>query len=187
MEKRCKKCGETKPLDEFYRAPGMRDGHRSDCKACNAATSRARYVADPAAHVARVKRWQQENTERLNRYRRERRNDPAVKRAERSSYLKRTYGVFIEEYEAMLALQDGGCGMCGRPPSAAISLYIDHDHRTGRIRGLLCFRCNNSLGDLDDDPDLLLAGVRYLGPAAVPRDPALDVRLSELKARRLAG
>lgn len=187
MEKRCKKCGELKPLDEFYRSAGMRDGHRNDCKSCNAASSRARYVADPAAHMARVKRWQQENSERLNHYRRQRRNDPDVKRVERSNYLKRTYGISIEQYEEMLAGQDGGCGMCGRPPSEAVSLHIDHDHRTGRIRGLLCFRCNNSLGDLDENPDLLLAGVRYLGPSAVPRDPALNRRLDELKAMRRAG
>ena len=74
----------------------MRDGLRGACKACNAAASRARYVGDPAAHVARVKKWQQENVDRLNAYRRRRRADPAVKRAERSSYLKRTYGITLE-------------------------------------------------------------------------------------------
>ena len=62
----CKKCGLTKPLDDFYRAAGMRDGHRNDCKACNLAAKHERYLADPQAAIARVKRWQQENPEQLN-------------------------------------------------------------------------------------------------------------------------
>jgi hypothetical protein len=131
-----------------------------------------------------VKRWQQANPERLNAYRRQRRTDPLVKRSERSTYLNRKYGITIEEYEAMLARQGGGCGICGRPPSASISLHIDHDHRTGRIRGLLCFVCNSSLGELDD-PDLLWAALVYVGPPE--RDPQLSRRLAELKALRRAG
>ena len=109
-----------------------------------------------------------------------------MKRAERSSYLKRTYGITLEHYETMLDEQGGGCGICGRPPSESFALHIDHDHRTGHIRGLLCFGCNNSLGDFDDDPARLLAAVDYLC-RAVPRDPELDMRLAELKAWREAG
>jgi hypothetical protein len=185
MEKRCKKCGVVKPLDEFYRATGGRDGHRTECKECNAAASKARYVADPAAAVARVKRWQQANPERLNAYRRERRADPEVKRNERSTYLKRTYGLTLAEYEEMLAQQEGGCAICGRKPSASIALHVDHDHATGQIRGLLCFRCNNSLGDLDDDPELLWAALKYVGWHPAP-DAATVARLAELKAMRPA-
>jgi hypothetical protein len=159
-----------KPLDEFYRATGMRDGYRGDCKACNAAASRVRYQADPAAEIARVKRWQQANADRVNSYHRQRRSDPDVKRAERSSYLQRKYGLTIEQYDAMLAEQGGGCAICTRPPSESISLHVDHDHETGRIRGLLCFRCNNSLGDLEDSPQLLLAALNYVdGPTEEER------------------
>jgi hypothetical protein len=162
----------------------MRDGRRNDCKLCNAAASKARYLADPAASVARVKRWQQANADRLNAYHRARRANPIVKRAERSAYLKRKYGISIDEYDAMLARQGGGCGVCGSSPSDAISLHIDHDHRTGRIRGLLCFVCNSSLGELDD-PSLLRAALRYVEPE-VERDPLIEARIAELKALRLA-
>ena len=182
--KRCKKCGLLKPLGEFYRAVGMRDGVRSDCKACNAAASKARYLADPAAAVTRVKRWQQANPDRVNAYRRVHRAEPAVKRAERSSYLKRKYGITLDEYDAMLARQGGGCGICGSTPSGRISLHVDHDHGTGRIRGLLCFVCNSSLGELDD-PDLLRAALRYVEPPA-ERDLLIEARVAELKALRLA-
>ena len=85
----------------------------------------------------------------------------------------------------MLADQGGVCAVCSREPTPGISLHVDHDHETGRIRGLLCFRCNNALGDLEDDPALLRVATRYLEPPA-PRDPAIERRLDELRARRPA-
>ena len=163
----------------------MRDGHRNDCKVCNATASRLRYEADPQPEIARVKRWQQDNADRVNAYHRARRSDPAAKRAERSAYLQRKYRVSIEEYEAMLARQGGGCGICGQPPSGRISLHVDHDHQTGRVRALLCFKHNNALGDFDDDPYLLRAALRYVEPP-VERDLLIEARIADLKARRLA-
>jgi hypothetical protein len=62
----------------------------------------------------------------------------------------------------MLERQGSGCAVCGRPQSE-ISLHVDHDHATGRICGLLCFRCNNALGDLDDSEDLFYAAGTYVG------------------------
>src|SRR5881296_1216292 len=51
------------------------------------------------------------------------------------------YGLTEEQYEAQLRRQDGRCAICGRPPKSK-SLAVDHSHKTGRIRGLLCFFCN---------------------------------------------
>ena len=75
----------------------------------------------------------------------------------------------------MLAAQDGVCAICGRPPTEGISLHVDHDHESGARRGLLCFRCNNSLGDLEDDSDLLRRAAAYLD--------AHDPEVAELTAR----
>lgn len=62
----------------------------------------------------------------------------------------------------MLSEQCGGCAICGRKPRPDISLHLDHDHETGQLRGILCFRCNNALGDFDDDPALLQCALGYL-------------------------
>lgn len=159
--KKCMKCGLLKPLEDFYRAPGMRDGHRNDCKACNLEEKRQRYIADPAAAKARVKRWQQENPERLNAYRRARRLEPEVRRRERAGHLMRKFGITLEQYETMLEAQSGVCAICGRAPRD-ISLHVDHDHSTGQIRALLCFPCNNALADLQEDPDVARKAVAYL-------------------------
>lgn len=129
----------------------------SDCKDCNLAAKKEYYEANRVETIARVKRWQQANAERVNAVQRKRREKPEAKRQARAYHLMRTFGITIEQYDAMLAEQGGGCAICGRRPSETISLHVDHDHETGRIRGLLCFRCNNSLGDLDDSQDLLWA------------------------------
>ena len=101
----------------------MRDGHRNDCKQCNLEEKRQRYLADPAAAKARMKRWQQENPDRLNAYRRARRLEPEVKQRERAGHLKRKFGITREQYDAMLEAQAGVCAICGRTPGE-ISLHV---------------------------------------------------------------
>lgn len=56
----------------------------------------------------------------------------------------RALGVSDEDYARMLAGQGGGCAICGAPPKTR-RLHVDHDHKTGAVRGLLCFRCNRAL------------------------------------------
>jgi hypothetical protein len=160
--KRCKICGETKSLDDFYPCAGMGDGHRHDCKVCNLAAKAARNAADPQANRDRVKRWREENPEKYRARMREYAASPAKKQADRKSYLMRTYGMTLEDYERMLADQNGVCAICKEPRPEERTLHVDHDHETDEIRGLLCFRCNNAIGDLRESPEFGLALVDYL-------------------------
>jgi hypothetical protein len=157
--KRCKKCGETKPFSEFYRATGMKDGHRSECKLCHGAQQKRWYAENRESAIAGVKRWQQENKEHLHAYRREYRKRRQAE--DRDAHLRRTFGFSSAQYEDMLAAQGGGCAICGKPPGK-ISLHVDHDHESGEIRGLLCVGCNNALGQFKDDCDLLSRAAGYL-------------------------
>lgn len=83
----------------------------------------------------------------------------------------RLYGLSLEGFEAMKVAQEGLCALCGEPPRVQVSgksaLEVDHDKRTGRVRGLLCKRCNVLLGMVDDDPDRLAritaTALAYLG------------------------
>ena len=68
---------------------------------------------------------------------------PAYRKA-RDGYLKRTYGITVAEYDALLAGQDGGCAICGGQSSGR-NLAVDHDHDTGEVRGLLCKRHNTAI------------------------------------------
>jgi len=68
----------------------------------------------------------------------------------RDLYLRRKYGITSEDYERMLKEQKGGCAICGSTPKKR-RLAVDHNHKTGRIRGLLCFPCNYGIGWLKDN------------------------------------
>ncbi len=162
-EKACRLCGETKPLSEFHRANGMKDGHRNECKTCFRRAARARYHADPQKAIASVKRWQEDNAEHLRAYRAEYRNRPERKRAMRDLYYRRTYGLSADEADEILAAQNGRCAICCRPaPDRLGAMHLDHDHVTGAIRGFLCLDCNHGLGKLRDSPELLLRALVYL-------------------------
>jgi len=160
--KKCRICGESKPLHAFYRAAGMRDGHRNECKPCNLADKKRRYEADPAKYKAMVKRWQQANADYLNAYRREYNATPERKRALRDGYYRRTFGISADDFDALLASQDGGCAICGGVPEREASFHLDHDHLSGSIRGILCLSCNQALGHFRDDPTVLQRAADYV-------------------------
>ena len=85
---------------------------------------------------------------------------------QRRHTLKRLYGLTPEQYEDMLRKQLGRCAICFTPHvrrRGVNNFAIDHDHSTGRIRGLLCHNCNRGLGHFQDSVALLLNAMEYLG------------------------
>jgi len=162
--KRCNTCGAVKPLDEFYRASGCKDGRRGDCRVCFQAKAVARAEANPELRERareRTARWISDNDERYRRYKRTYGKLDKKKTADRRSHLRNKFGLTLEDYDRMLADQDGGCAVCGDPPGTS-ALHVDHCHESGRVRGLLCFRCNSAIGNLRDDPDIVASALAYL-------------------------
>ena len=76
--------------------------------------------------------------------------------------MKRKYGITIADYDRLFDEQQGVCAICGQPRPGERTLHIDHDHETGVIRGLLCFRCNNALGDVREEYELFQRAADYL-------------------------
>lgn len=74
--------------------------------------------------------------------------------------LKSRFGITRDDWEVMVAEQGGRCAICGQIPHR--TLAVDHDHVTGKIRGLLCDSCNNGLGRFRDDPIALRTAAQYL-------------------------
>ena len=74
------------------------------------------------------------------------------------------FGITVDEYDRLLVQQDGHCALCPATHSDGTSLrfHVDHDHETGRVRGLLCRSCNMALGILGDDIDGLNRALTYL-------------------------
>jgi|SRR5688572_12296335 len=80
----------------------------------------------------------------------------------REHNLFKKYGLTMDEYNAMNKWQNGGCLLCRKPCRTGRDLAVDHDPKTGTIRGLLCLSCNTALGNLNDDPGLLRRAALYL-------------------------
>jgi hypothetical protein len=76
----------------------------------------------------------------------------------RSYHLTRRYGITAAEAHHMLAQQGGFCAICKTAPAQ----HVDHDHATGQVRALLCFKCNGGLGQFKDDPAVLRAAAGYV-------------------------
>ena len=83
-------------------------------------------------------------------------------------FLKRDFGISIDQYNQMLASQGGLCAVCKKPEyykhqsGKTKSLSVDHCHTTGKVRGLLCGDCNRAIGLLNDSIDLLLDAATYI-------------------------
>ncbi len=80
---------------------------------------------------------------------------------------QRKFGLTPEEYGKMLLAQGNKCAICGNEETATRldktkSLAVDHDHKTGKVRGLLCCECNQGLGKFRDSREMLLSAARYL-------------------------
>ena len=89
---------------------------------------------------------------------------PCAGNQQRKQRLTAKFGIDEVQYDAMLEKQGGGCAICGTPESNSKNhrLAVDHDHKTGEVRGLLCSMCNTSLGGFREDPKLLTAAIKYL-------------------------
>lgn len=82
--------------------------------------------------------------------------------------LKMKYGITLAEYEILAEVQNHVCAICKKPQMNGRRLAVDHDHRTGKIRGLLCGKCNFALGYLNDNPVLADIAAAYLRERSSP-------------------
>lgn len=119
--------------------------------------ARREYTAEQKARRAiYMKSWSEKNKDKISadsaaRYKRIKPTGRIAKYAR-----KRLYGVSDEEYQGMIAAQNGKCAACNRdhdPSKKMGALHVDHDHSTGKVRGLLCRSCNAALGYLGDNPE----------------------------------
>jgi hypothetical protein len=181
--KTCTKCGETKPLTEFYAAATTRDGLRGDCKACFKTRAAGWYQKNREHVINRVKKWQRENPDRVVATRQRRIRDP---RRDREQHLQRRFGISLDDYAELFEAQGGGCAICGRPPADGKSLHVDHQHESGTVRGLLCFTCNGALGMLNEDEEVLARAFDYVSAHGfVPSRARELMDLARLRAASL--
>ena len=157
----CTKCKKEKPLEDFGVSPFTRNGKRAACKECCNKAARERY-------------WKNPKKARTNARKRYKNNDfQKAKKRYRKKDLKKKFGMTVGEYDEMLKQQKGVCAICGRPEDKLfkgqiIALSIDHDHKTGQIRGLLCSHCNTMLGLARENTHILTRAISYLIQVKMP-------------------
>lgn len=146
--KHCKRCDKWLPFSNFYSCKKNRDGLRSWCKKCvNEGTTRA------------------------------------TPDRQRGYMLRFEYGITIQEYNHMLIEQGNVCYICKQPETRiepktgrTKTLSVDHNHVTGKVRKLLCYRCNLVLGQMQDSPELFRAAADYLDEMVSYEPPAKIVQ-----------
>lgn len=129
----CNICGISKSRDDFYKRSDGRGDLRSDCKKCHSDRAK-RKNATPESIEKRKKSWRKYQRFKL-------------------------YGITEDDYNKMNDEQSSRCLICGVLDD---NLSIDHCHRTGRVRGLLCHTCNTGLGMFKDNEDILEKAIEYL-------------------------
>jgi hypothetical protein len=152
----CTKCGVLKPLTAFGVHPGGRLGRHPRCRECRRLQERERYRANREVILGRQRR-----SERCRRF---------------ASHYKRQrkYGITPEEFGALAAAQNHRCAICDR---AIEPLCIDHDHHSGKIRGLLCNGCNVGIGYLGEDPARLRAAAHYVKRLTAPAGATIQTHI----------
>ena len=139
--KTCKKCNISKDKAAFYKGKGWRDGLQTQCKSCINSASRLRskrlYTTDLEFRKSKVAHSEK-------------------------ARLKKQYGISLEQRENMLKNQQYRCAICEKHQDDMGTLNVDHNHDTGKIRDMLCYKCNRAEGFLEGNPDLAIKLANYL-------------------------
>lgn len=171
LQRTCKVCLTTSPLSNFSkRVRGQKAWYGWTCKPCINSQQRARLTPKKTAEYTAAKR----------------KRDPT---ARRRYGLKALYGLTPQDYERLLAQQEGRCAICktetpGGRFGANTHFHVDHCHDANFVRGLLCANCNNGLGRFKHQVDILEQAVEYLRKCRLPRFPvSYDDRPASLQDR----
>ncbi len=138
--KTCNRCGESKPPEEYNarKCRGKPGFLEPWCRPCQNERGREVYRRRKAAGYRRSANYRH------------------------AEYVRRQYGLSPGEYEQMLTTQGGVCALCSQPPADGQRLAVDHCHKTGDVRALLCLRCNGGLGCFQDGAELMRLAARYV-------------------------
>lgn len=174
----CSKCGEIKDLISFYKHPQTKDKLQSQCKMCSFKNSNLNYNKNKLLknNPLKDKTWYSKNKEKAKiRTKIWRQNNKERKHINSKTFnIKKRFGLTIEQYdkisEELWISQKGKCAICEMQASSygkhsqvdPNTLHLDHSHKTGIIRALLCTKCNKALGLLKDDFSILHKASIYL-------------------------
>lgn len=152
MKKKCNRCLEEKSLTEFFKDKGHSTGHYSICKACKQAATYKWREENRGKYNDGAKLWRKRHPRNIREWR-----------------IRRKFGLSHAQYDEMANRQGNKCAICEQGPVGGREyLSIDHCHKTGKVRELLCDNCNKGIGCLQDNPELFIRAAEYLKRHSAP-------------------
>lgn len=148
----CSRCRQEKFVNEFRKSKGGKDNLRSICKQCDKEYNKKYSVEHKEESKKRSRTWHKNNPRRYKLW-------PSVKRFRNSEKgklllkkctLRYKYGLTPEQHKEIYVQQNGCCAVCGIIIEYN-KIVTDHDHKTGKIRGLLCYKCNHFISAVEDN------------------------------------
>jgi len=133
----CPECNDFLPLSEFYKDGRTSCGLTRKCRTHHSRRSYKSRQKNPQ-HATKSARYEYSRARNLAKY-----------------------GLDEEKFQARLDEQ-GGCGICLRTEPVGNGWQVDHDHKTGRVRGILCSNCNTALGKFQDDPEIMKRAIEWI-------------------------
>lgn len=164
QSKICSKCKILKLLSEFYKHKKHKHGVSSACKECTRKQFNISYHTRPNQKINNIK---YRNSLRGKKTRQGYVQTSGYKFNRRKYWLKGAYSLTPKQYNQILQSQNGVCRICGRLETSnnqygLMRLAVDHNHKTGKVRGLLCQRCNQALGLTNENAETLQRMIDYI-------------------------
>lgn len=171
----CPKCGETKPLDQFYRDKYSKDGHAtSRCKACSKSHASAWRLENMDQARETTRKWRAANRKKdADSQRAWHRAHPGYNREMK---LKHQYGITSSQWDSMYESQHGTCICCGEPfgSESPRRPNVEHCHATNQVFGLACNNCNVAVGHCKNSEARALLVADY-----IRRTRGSDLKIAE--------
>lgn len=161
----CKKCKKDKEESEFHRHKASKTGFFSLCKECNCSRNRKWQKNNRDKVNFTKQKWRALNKNHCKIYRKEyhEKNKTHILKQRRERHYVRKYGISIQDYDALVKAQNGLCAICNLPGNGKYQkLHVDHCHKTGKFRALLCVNCNRGLGYFQDNSECLKKAANYI-------------------------
>jgi hypothetical protein len=167
----CTKCGKRKAISQFYKHTTTKDKLRPDCKECSDKFGKIHRDKNKEHYHKLEQIRYSKNKKRIYQLKKELLKKHPIKHKiyQKEASLKYKFNITLADYNKLLKNQNNTCAICNKKETRkdyrtniTRSLSIDHNHKTGKIRGLLCSKCNNAIGLFNDNVTILNKAINYL-------------------------
>ena len=155
---KCRVCGVELNDENWY--PSYKKYHRCICKKCENLRTKEYWEKHKKEKQQYKRRYYEIHKEEIKRKQKQysKNNKEKLKEYQRIKH----YGITLQQELKILKAQNNKCAICNKPLTDLSEACVDHDHKTGKVRGVLCHECNLGIGKFKDNPKILIKAAVYL-------------------------